>query len=108
MRPPDRERTGPLQGPARHEIAPQGDAHTVARSGDVEQLWTLLSDCPADAVRWAGIGWALGHAERDLDLAHDLEVAGREALAIIRPFWRSRDDAARARATADKAARARA
>lgn len=78
----------------------------ASRAERVEQLWKALSDCPPDAVRWAALGWALAHAERDLADAWQLELAGREAVAAVRPFWKAHDDAMRARATADRRARA--
>ena len=58
-----------------------GDARVVV----VERLLERLAHCPAESLRWAALGWALAHAERDFDRARQLEADGREALALARP-----------------------
>lgn len=64
---------------------PVNDISIAAR---IDSLWCLLGDCPTSALRWAGIGWALAHLERDLDTAVQLELDGREATVLARPILR--------------------
>lgn len=55
----------------------------------VEQLWTLLAGCPPEAIEWAGLGWAVAHAERDLESAIQLGRDGWDAAALARDAWRT-------------------
>ena len=58
----------------------------VALTERVNQLWRLLVDCPPSAVRWAGIGWAVAHLERDRERAKQFDLDSREALELARPL----------------------